>query len=401
MSEKNNIFENDLLMRSILEGGQEEVPSRVWDAVSQELDKAAAIKGSRRVALWWRRAGIGAAAAAAVVAGVLMIDRQEPIDIVPTADHKDMIAVVEPQADAEAEEVSTLTAYAPEAVTPTFSRKAVETERTAEMTETGEVAVEMKEPVIEEAQAAMNDETEAATEKAQPQEYFPVDWDEEDGPSRRKVGKSLVVSGLTGTSGSQTREASGPLKAPAVILAPSQTGIKEKNSEARYGLPISVGAGVRFELSQNWSIGVGLNYTCLTRTFNGTYTHVNEAGNIDNLITSDIRNSQHYLGIPVNAYYSLVNSKNVKFYTYAGGAVEKCIYDKYLVLTNTITHKEPSEGVQVSANLGLGAEFMLGQHIGLYIDPSLRYYFDCGQPKSIRTVQPLLLGVELGLRFDI
>jgi RNA polymerase sigma-70 factor (ECF subfamily) len=57
--------------------------------------------------------------------------------------------------------------------------------------------------------------------------------------------------------------------------------------------------------------------------------------------------------------------------------------------------------VQLSANLGIGAEFKLGQHLGLYVDPSLRYYFDNGQPKSIRTSQPLMLGFEMGLRVNL
>ena len=66
MSEKNNnIFDNDLLMRAILEGGQEEVPGRVWDAVSERLDKASDVKVRKPVTLWWRRAGMAVAAAAA------------------------------------------------------------------------------------------------------------------------------------------------------------------------------------------------------------------------------------------------------------------------------------------------------------------------------------------------
>ena len=58
-------------------------------------------------------------------------------------------------------------------------------------------------------------------------------------------------------------------------------------------------------------------------------------------------------------------------------------------------------GMQLSAAFGLGAEFALTQHLGLYIDPSLRYYFDCDQPKSIRTAQPLTFGMEAGLRFKL
>ena len=91
----------------------------------------------------------------------------------------------------------------------------------------------------------------------------------------------------------------------------------------------------------------------------------------------------------------------MNFYAYAGGAVDRCISDKYDVLNTEFTHQNSVKGVQLSANIGLGVEFMLGRHLGLYLDPSLRYYFDCRQPKSIRTVQPLMLGLEMGLRLRL
>ena len=74
MFEDNHNNEQDLLMRAILNGGQEEVPARVWDGISEELDKA---DRRRKVALWWRRASISAAAAAAVVFGIVLNHGQE------------------------------------------------------------------------------------------------------------------------------------------------------------------------------------------------------------------------------------------------------------------------------------------------------------------------------------
>ena len=96
MSEKNNnIFENDLLMRAILEGGQEEVPGRVWDAVSERLDKDGT-KVRKPAALWWKRAGAAVAAAAAVTAVVILTGRnEEQTELLPRAAQGDMIAVVE------------------------------------------------------------------------------------------------------------------------------------------------------------------------------------------------------------------------------------------------------------------------------------------------------------------
>ena len=41
MSDERNNIESDLLMRSILDGAQEEVPAGVWEGVSAGLDKMA------------------------------------------------------------------------------------------------------------------------------------------------------------------------------------------------------------------------------------------------------------------------------------------------------------------------------------------------------------------------
>ena len=412
MSEKNNIFENDLLMRAILEKGQEEVPARVWDGVVEGLDKAA----RKTVILRWRRAIVSVAAVAAAVAAVFVLDRPEEDTILPAAVHGDMIAVVETGSGEEetvegiiAEPEASnkrIVAYVPKKTVKTFNNvpdAVVPDEKTEAFVtevneEVGEIPEETAVEEVAEKEVPVKENVESV-QTGETREYFPEVWEEEK-PSRH-LKTSVVVSGITGKNGSASH--SGPVahRAPALIMTPDKTGIKEKTSTSEYGLPVSVGAGVRIALSPKWALGAGLNYTYLTRTFNGTYTHVNEEGVIDNLLTSDIRNSQHYLGIPVNAYYTIIDSRNVNFYAYAGGAVEKCLYDKYTILSNSIVHKEAAKGVQLSANIGVGVEFMLGEHLGLYLDPSLRYYFDCNQPKSIRTSQPLMLGFELGFRFNL
>ena len=119
-------------------------------------------------------------------------------------------------------------------------------------------------------------------------------------------------------------------------------------------------------------------------------------------VSGKVRNTQHYVGIPLNAYYEIVSKDFINLYAYAGGTAEKCVLCNYEVLTDpVINHREDVGGVQLSANAGIGVEFMLGQYVGLYLDPSLRYYFNCKQPKSIRTAQPLMLGFEMGLRFKL
>ena len=381
---------NDIDFRSILEGAEEEVPARVWEGVSAGLDKAAR---GKVVALWFRRAGICAAAAAAVAAVLLVLPKDNGADIVPGADSSDIIAVVE---NAPVIPADTAKSIVPE-IMPYVAKadpvkvKASQTIVPATAEQEPERAADEQVPVQEQrSEKPENARTETSSE-------WKDEWNEEE-VTARKRNVSFVLSGLTGTNAAQNEAGKSIFKRPEANPGPLTTGVRQTSTNSTYDIPLSFGAGIRVGVSPKWSIGAGVNYSMLSRKFSGTYRKVNEAGVIENTTSSDIRNTQHYIGIPVNAYYDIVNSRNVNFYAYAGGTVEKCISDKYYVLNTSIVHKEKANGVQWSANAGIGVGFRLGKHLGLYIDPSLRYYFDCGQPHSIRSAQPLMLGFEAGLK---
>ena len=70
-------------------------------------------------------------------------------------------------------------------------------------------------------------------------------------------------------------------------------------------------------------------------------------------------------------------------------------------LSTRVKFKGGTSGVQLSVLGGLGIEYGLNDFMGIYLDPNVRYYFDMNQPKSIRTQQPLNIGFELGLRFNL
>lgn len=401
--ENDKINEFDQMMKAILDEGQEEVPARVWDAVSEGLDNAARRK---TVVLWFRRAAVGLAAAAAIAIGVVFNINPET-GLVPVAGDSGLIAVVEPE-DAGIENTD-----APENIEISIAEvkpvkkqirpvKAAVVPSEEIIPQTASEAMKISD--AESHTPAENIESEPVAEKIEiqspkpqtPVTYFPEDWGEEETAVKRDI--SYVISGLASTNSTQSKNRIGLMKAPTVTSAPEQTGITETSTSSTYGLPVSFGAGVKIGLSKKWSIGVGANYTILTRQFYGKYVKVDDNGNIQKSTSSDIRNTQHYVGIPVNAYYDIVDKDRVNLYAYAGGTVEKCVADNYNVLSTFIRHTEKVPGIQLSANAGIGVEFMLGKHLGLYLDPSVRYYFDCNQPKSIRTVQPLMLGFEMGLR---
>lgn len=415
MFEDKNNTESDLLMRSILEGVQEEVPAHVWDKVAEGLDKASE---GRTVVLWWRRAAVGFGVAAALAVGVVLNHGSDD-ELVPEAG-ENMIAVVERP---ETETVgSVMTAQVREKAMPEHIGRTAKVEvpvREIRMP-ADEGQVEAHEGQVETEPAAadvMPEEektadvrvTESSDNGRQESDltykykdaYMPSEWEEKEERKERNVGTSFVLSGVAGTNGTNAGQGGGFRKQPSISTAPLKTGVKKTSTKSTYGIPLSFGAGVKIDFTEKWSLGVGVNYTLLTSRFYGIYRMVNEHGSEEVNIHSDIRNSQHFVGIPVNAFYNIVDSRHLNFYTYAGGTVEKCLKDRYQLLGKDMVHSEKVKGVQLSANIGIGVEFLIGRHLGLYIDPSLRYYFDTGQPSSIRTEQPLMLGLEMGLRVKL
>ena len=410
MFDDNNI---DKMMKSILENGQEEVPAHIWEGVSAGLDKVARRKA---VVIWWRRAAIGTAAAAVMVFGILFFrsgDRTAQgtggqTAIIPPDDN--IIAVVEKPVSADTADTYEVTppekVLIAEAVVPKtpkteyYRPSSIVQAQEIEISDyTGTTPEEAGHPAeAESTEPAMKKTEDTDTKTADtPTETIPDEsyWAEEEPARKQKV--SLILSGLTGTNSEQTKGRASIMKRPSLASGPAVTGITETSTNSTYGIPVSAGIGVKIGLSDRWAIGAGVNYSYLSRKFYGTYTVAEDGVEISST-SSDIKNTQHFVGIPINVYCNIIGNRHVNLYAYAGGTVEKCISNRYDVLSTSLVHKEVPKGVQLSANAGIGVEFMLGKHLGLYIDPSLRYYFDNGQPKSIRTTQPLNLGFEMGLR---
>lgn len=166
----------------------------------------------------------------------------------------------------------------------------------------------------------------------------------------------------------------------------------ERNSGS-YSIPVSVGIGAKIRLSKRFDLGIGLNYTIMSRKL---------AGEFNGEYYSEIRNIQQYIGIPVNLYYNIIGNDKISLYIQAGGAVERGVSDLYRMTgadNSVITHHEPVKGVQFSVSAGIGIEYWFSSVAGVYFDPTIRYYFDNYQAKSIRTDQPLQTGFEIGVRF--
>lgn len=426
--QKDNYTDFDLELKRMLHDAEEEVPSRIWDAVSAELDR----RDRRKVvALRWRRAAVGVAAAAAVLSGIFVfLGREQAAEPAVTAEavtesfeapQPEAVPSIEDQIASAGRALADVPATAapapsapagavPSAVVPSrtfLAEEPVEVPAEAEAAEPVAVA-EPEEAVVPE--AVTEPEVQAAAPAAAPTEDTrpmisgtaddPFAWPEDDFEERSSRLPSFTIAGNAMTNdfnASDIRQ----MRAPSAPK--SRTGVEEKGSST-FSIPMTVGLGVRFDLTDRWAVGTGVNWSRLSRTFNGIYTEVAGGSNdIVRSVNSEIVNDLHYIGIPLNIYYNIFDSRSLRFYAWGGGSAEKGITNRFRIKSDTgdIFYTQSVDGLQWSAAAGLGLEFLFGKHFGLYLDPSARYYFDCGQPASIRTKRPFMLNYEIGLRFNL
>lgn len=397
--------EFDLKLRSMLDGVEEEVPQRVWDGVSSRI-------GRRHAPVAWMRwAGASLAAAAAVALAVVLsgtfkgspdslVPQESLVAAVQTPSYEVEQAVVEDEPQMEV----------PQTVSSASTRRS--SSRTK--TETLHVAESAQASVPDQETAVAQDqkqESSASTKPSQKKSTKGQAWDDpfarmayEDAHTRSSIKvKSVGFGGLLGTNDGAKPGSHGAGMMGVSGKIPSK--VITEDGESRYGVPASLGLGVRFDINDRWSLGTGLSFSQLSRSFEGIYKDGLSSDSELSLVgvRGNIKNSVQYIGIPVNLYCNVISNDVFDFYTFAGGSVEKCVSNKFRVPVKgkTVTAEGDYKGLQYSAAVGLGVQFNIADNFGLYIDPSARYWMGKDQPKSIRTQQPFMFNIELGLRFEL
>ena len=395
--------EFDLLVRSAMENATEEVPSRVWESIESRLP------GRRTAPVWRWSAGLVGAFAVAALALVFVLrtpSGNSPIHIAP--DHEEHPAVAEVPETVVSNPENTEIAPAPKAVAavsaatapvaqtaakPAPATEAAAAEAPAPAAETPQEAAPVA-PAPQEAAPAVREDRRVADAVPQLLEQSYAEFAE---PAKATRRTSLDLKGILGSNdkvNGSVNPFNGYYAAPGITVA--QKGVYE-TSESVFGIPFSLGIGFRIPLSDKLSLGTGFDYSLLTRTFTGSY--VDDAG----IATHGLEfvNNLSYIGLPLNLYYTFVDSGSFRLYGFAGGEMEKGITNSFHARNGNVVYREAVPGLQWSAGAGLGLQFMISDRVGIFFDPSARYYFDSNQPTSVRTQKPLLFNFEAGFRFDL
>ena len=170
----------------------------------------------------------------------------------------------------------------------------------------------------------------------------------------------------------------------------------EMVAQHSHQLPFNVQLTVSRSLTSRLSIETGLSYTQMKSTVT--------TGSQTAYIQEDQR--LRYLGIPLRFGWQWYSKAHLSLYTSAGGMLELPIRSTLNVrhVANDIETfaKETSLDVpcQWSMSLGVGLQYDLTPHVGIYLEPSLQYFFNDGSSlESYRTEHPLSITLPLGIRF--
>lgn len=173
----------------------------------------------------------------------------------------------------------------------------------------------------------------------------------------------------------------------------------EISSTVKNWQPIQVGVSVAYSFTDRLSIESGLTYSCLVSDLSsGT-----PSGNYD------IRQTLHYIGLPLALRYDFLKIKGFSLYASAGGQMEKCVAGKtrtdYFVDGKKVSSENGRimvEPLQWSVNAYVGAQYSFNRLVGLYIEPGAAYYFRNSSPVNcIYSERPFNFSFRAGLRFSL
>lgn len=377
--------EFDISVRNLLQDAEVPVSGKVWKGVS------AAIAPRTFTVPFWAYALAGAAAAAAIALGVFLFRPETPANVYPGA-----IAI----------ESGTIHTEMPSAKVVTPIRRQIASSSAAGLTamteeESAPVVAEeiqpVQETIVKEVPAPVRGNVPSRSQVNDDNAALNRLAFAEDRQHQPTIAFNASADLQNNSRAAFSRSGNYVPRAPQAI---NGEGIYNAFPEVAFGLPFAVGVGATYNFAGRWSVGMGLRYTMLSRTFVADYYDADEFP----YLQTDIDNSQHWLGIPVNLYFDALRSRYWNFHTFVGCTAEFLMDNDFLVhATPKDIHYHQNSGwdpAQLSFGAGLGIEFRFMDNVGVYLDPSLRYYLGTSkQPRSIRTVQPLRLDVEGGLRF--
>lgn len=274
-------------------------------------------------------------------------------------------------------------------------------------------------PVESSVSAVAEDVTSVNTE-----EQAAMSWDEylketpsEKARARRSGGFSagIVAGGAVGGNTSGSKPTAMVMGANPLAAGVTKTDWIDKDSKASaivynqpevqeeysHKIPVKVGLTARYNITGRLGVETGLTYSILSSSVK---TGNSETGKNWSAGSQTL----HYLGIPLNISFNILNSRYVNIYVTGGGMMEKSISgsiktDEYVdgKFARTLTTNISPKGLQWSVNAAAGIQANILPQLGFFVEPGVSYHFKNGsRVRSIYTDKPTDFSLGFGLRYS-
>lgn len=210
-------------------------------------------------------------------------------------------------------------------------------------------------------------------------------------PTAMVMGANPLAAGVTKTDWIDKDS-----KASAIVY--NQPEVQEEYS---HKIPVKVGLTARYNITGRLGIEAGLTYSILSSSVK---TGNSETGK--NWSTGS--QTLHYLGIPLNISFNILNSRYVNIYVTGGGMMEKSISgsiktDEYVdgKFDRTLTTNISPKGLQWSVNAAAGVQANILPQLGFFVEPGVSHHFkNSSRVRSIYTDKPTDFSLGFGLRYS-
>lgn len=175
----------------------------------------------------------------------------------------------------------------------------------------------------------------------------------------------------------------------------------EVQEEYSHKIPVKVGLTARYNITGRLGVETGLTYSILSSSVK---TGNSETGKN----WSSGSQTLHYLGIPLNISFNILDSRYVNIYVTGGGMMEKSISgsiktDEYVdgKFDRTLTTNISPKGLQWSVNAAAGIQANILPQLGFFVEPGVSHHFkNSSRVRSIYTDKPTDFSLGFGLRYS-
>ena len=395
-------------MKQKLDGHKMTPPAGLWENISNQMGLEPAPTPKPAIIRRWYWAAAAVVLALVGFFAFYNFDHVEPkIEANNETTVKSSAPVVndsepseEPTLPAETETSAKLTATVQPALLAMATQNiSIEETNHEESVAKVEEFVEQPQPSAEEKAEKTEEKIEAQNEQKQKKQTYLPDVVEPTTTASRSDNSNRWTIGLAGSNGlllaandyanSMDMQPLYNDVSPATYYANKYADLAQAYTltdvELKHHIPLRLGLSLQYQLNNRLALLSGISYTYLKSEFNfPEHSYYN--------YDQELR----YLGIPIGISWKVWSANNFNIYLTGGTLIEKCI------------SAEVSEGDistkpwQWSVNASAGAEYNFTRQFGVYLEPSLGYYFNDGTKlEHYYKEHPLAPSLQFGLRLHL